>query len=211
MQRPRQRERIRRRSILLVDDDPVSRATVAALLERAGYTTVEAGTGEQALAAIEEAQPALVVMEVALPGASGYEICRELRDEYGDELPIIFLSGVRTEPFDRVAGLLIGADDYIVKPFDADELIARVRRLQRRGAGNAARQGQAKLTPREDEVLGLLVDGLGQSEIAHRLSVTEKTVAKHIEHILMKLDVHTRAQAVARAVRETLIESPSGT
>jgi DNA-binding NarL/FixJ family response regulator len=205
----RQRERIRPNSILLVDDDPVSRAEVAALLKRAGYTTVEAGTGEQALTAIHEARPALVVMEVALPGASGYEICRELRDAYGDELPIIFLSGVRTEPFDRVAGLLLGADDYIVKPFDADELITRVRRLHRRGAGNAARQRQAKLTPREHEVLGLLVEGLGQSQIARRLSISEKTVAKHIEHILMKLDVHTRAQAVARAVRDILIKSPS--
>jgi DNA-binding NarL/FixJ family response regulator len=194
-------------AILLVDGDSSCRAEVARLLQRVGYATVEVATGEQALTAVHGSRPSLVLMEVALPGASGYEICRELRDEYGDELPIVFLSGVRTEPFDRVAGLLLGADDYIVKPFDPDELITRVRRLGDRGTRNAAVVGPANLTRREHEVLGLLVDGLRQPEIASRLYITDKTVGKHIEHILAKLDVHTRAQAVARAVRDRLIES----
>jgi DNA-binding NarL/FixJ family response regulator len=189
----------------LVDGDAACRDEVRRLLERVGYAVVEVATGEAALAAVHASRPALVLMEVSLPGASGYEICRELRDEYDEELPIIFLSGERTETFDRVAGLLLGADDYIVKPFDDDELIARVRRLSDRGAKSAAANGAANLTQREQQVLSLLVDGLRQPEIARELYITDKTVSKHIEHILTKLGVHTRAQAVALALRNTLI------
>ena len=169
------------------------------MLRRAGLSTVELATGEEALAAAKAARPAVVLIEVALPGASGYEICRELRDRFGEDLPVVFLSGTRTESFDRVAGLLLGADDYIVKPFDPDELIARVRRLEARRRETLAPAGPPALTPREQEVLGLLVEGLTQGEIAERLFITAKTVSKHIEHILPKLGVHTRAQAVAHA------------
>jgi len=71
--------------------------------------------------------PLLVVLEVALSDLSGYEVCRQLRDEFGEELPIILVSGERVDPLDRAVGLLIGADDYLVKPLDADEFLARVR------------------------------------------------------------------------------------
>ena len=186
-------------AVLVVDGDAECRAEVSGLLRRAGLPTVELATGEEALAAAKAARPAVVLIEVALPGASGYEICRELRDRFGEELPVVFLSGTRTESFDRVAGLLLGADDYIVKPFDPDELIARVRRLEARGRDTLASARPPDLTPREQEVLGLLVEGLTQGEIAERLFITAKTVSKHIEHILPKLGVHTRAQAVAHA------------
>jgi two-component system, NarL family, nitrate/nitrite response regulator NarL len=191
--------------ILIVDDDRYSRMLISRVLKRAGYTTYEAETGEEALAAAKRRRPALVVVEPLLPGVSGYEVCRELKDAFGEALPIVFVSGSRTEPGDRVAGLLVGGDDYVVKPFDPDELLARIRRLlpARLAGGEAAR----KLTRRELDVLSLLVEGLTQPEIAEDLFISPKTVGKHIEHILAKLGVHNRAQAVALAVRDELIGS----
>jgi DNA-binding NarL/FixJ family response regulator len=115
---------------------------------------------------------------------------------------------------DRVAGLLIGADDYIVKPFDPDELLARVRRLLLRSSrsanGTDRRRGHsdalAALTPREREVLGLLARGSDQEEIAASLFISPKTVATHIQRLLAKLGVHSRAQAVAFAHQEQLLD-----
>jgi two-component system, NarL family, nitrate/nitrite response regulator NarL len=191
--------------ILIVDGDRQSRSLISRVLKRVGYCTYEAETGEEALAAAKRERPALVVLEALLPGVSGYEVCRELKDEFGETLPIVFVSGTRTEPGDRVAGLLVGGDDYLVKPFDPNELLARVRRLlpPRLARGETTR----KLTRRELDVLSLLVEGLSQPEIANRLFISPKTVGKHIEHILSKLGVHNRAQAVARAVRDELIEN----
>jgi two-component system, NarL family, nitrate/nitrite response regulator NarL len=191
--------------ILIVDGDHLSRGLMSRVLKRVGYITCEAETGEEALAAAKRERPALVVLEVLLPGVSGFEVCRELKDEFGEALPIVFVSGTRTESGDRVAGLLVGGDDYLVKPLDPNELLARVRRLlpARLAGGNTTR----KLTTRELEVLSLLVEGLNQPEIAEKLFISPKTVGKHIEHILAKLGVHNRAQAVAVAVRDELIET----
>ena len=188
-----------------MDDDRDSRALISRVLRRAGYSTYEAEAGEEALTAAKRARPALVIVEALLPGMSGYEVCRELKDEFGEALPIVFVSGNRTEPGDRVAGLLLGGDDYVVKPFDPDELLARVRRLLPAPLNDERRAH--KLTTRELHVLSLLVDGLTQSEIAEKLFISPKTVGKHIEHILAKLGVHSRAQAVALAVRNGTIEA----
>ncbi|HEY3070015.1 MAG TPA: response regulator transcription factor [Gaiellaceae bacterium] len=188
-----------------MDDDRQDRLLIARVLKRAGYTTYEAETGEEALAAAKRERPALVIVEALLPGVSGYEVCRELQDEFGETLPIVFVSGNRTEPGDRVAGLLVGGADYLVKPFDPNELLARVRRLLPAPLTDG---GTAhKLTPREVRVLSLLVDGLSQPEIAEKLFISPKTVGKHLEHILAKLGVHSRAQAVALAARDGLIEA----
>jgi two-component system, NarL family, nitrate/nitrite response regulator NarL len=139
---------------------------------------------------------------------SGYEICRELRDEYGDFLPILFISGAKTDELDRVSGLLLGADDYIVKPFDPNEVLARVRRLTRRLTVQVPRRGRSGLeellTSRELEVLFLLADGHTQKKIASELVISPKTVATHLQNILTKLGVHSRAEAVALAHRDGL-------
>jgi DNA-binding NarL/FixJ family response regulator len=191
--------------ILIADSDRRSSMLISHVLNRAGYTTYLANTGEEALAAAKRERPALVIVEPLLPGVSGYEVCRELKDEFGETLPIIFVSRHRTEPGDRVAGLLVGGNDYLVKPLDPNELLARVRRLL--SSALAGERTARELTRRELDVLSLLVEGLGQPEIAAKLFITPKTVGKHIEHILPKLGVHSRAQAVAVAVRDELIET----
>jgi DNA-binding NarL/FixJ family response regulator len=193
--------------ILLVDDDPTMREMIAGLLEQAGFPTLEASSGEEALAAARRSRPLLVILDVRLPGVSGYEVHHELRSRFGDHLPIIFISGERVESLDRAGGLLLGADDYVVKPFAPDELVARVRRLVARSASAASARQGPKLTGREGEVLRLLASGLGQPEIAKELVISSKTVATHIQHILAKLGVHSRAQAVAVAHRDGLLRS----
>jgi DNA-binding NarL/FixJ family response regulator len=195
---------LRRGRILLVDDDECFRERLSTVFRQAGYEACEAASGEEALETARREELTLVVLDVCLPGISGYEVCHELRQEFGERLPIILVSGQRVESLDRVAGLLLGADDYLVKPFAPDEVLVRVRKLIRRAAPIAA-AAAPRLTTRELEVLRLLADGLGQDEIAERLFISAKTVATHIDHILGKLGVRSRAQAVALAFRDQLV------
>jgi DNA-binding NarL/FixJ family response regulator len=202
-----------------VDDDAGSRAFASRLFERAGFMTEEAASGDEAMAFARRDRPCLVLLDVVLPDLSGFEVASELRDEFGDELPIVFISGDRTEPLDRAAGLLIGGDDYVTKPVDPDELLARVRRLisrsQRRSASWDGGSMQVALTGREREVLALLARGMRPKQIARELVISPKTVASHIQRVLAKLGVHSRAEAVAIAYREglvpTLVASSDGT
>jgi len=188
--------------IFVVDDDDGFRSYVAELLENAGYRTEEFASGSSALAAATAERAAAVVLDVQLPGLNGYEICRELRDRYGDSLPVIFVSGERTEAVDRTAGLLLGADDYMVKPVDPAELLARIRRLVEPHALEVgSSNGLDSLTKREHEVLDLLAQGHEQDDIARELVISPKTVATHIQRILGKLEVRSRAQAVSVALR----------
>jgi DNA-binding response OmpR family regulator len=189
--------------ILVADDDETLRALVAAVLESAGYRTVEAADGPSALRAARDEQPAALILDIEMPVLSGYEVCARVRKERGPGVPIIFLSGSRTEAMDRVAGLMLGADDFLTKPFAPDELLARLRGLLRRAAAELPRR--EGLTRREHEVLELLGEGLAQREIAQRLGIASRTVGSHVERILVKLDVHSRAHAVARAYREGLL------
>jgi DNA-binding response OmpR family regulator len=118
--------------ILVVDDDPGIVRLVSTALELAGFSVRTAGSYEDAITSAREEEPSLAILDVELPGPSGYDVLRELREELGTALPVILVSGVRAESRDRVAGLLAGADDYVVKPFDPDELAARVQAVLRR-------------------------------------------------------------------------------
>ena len=187
--------------VLVVDDDPIVCELVETTLAEHGYPTRRAADVREALYLIQREMPDVVVLDVHLPDISGYQMCRRLRDDYGDSIGIILLSGERKESLDRSAGLLLGADDYMVKPFVLDELLARVQRLAKRSRP-IARTVVAGLTRRELEILRLLACGLDHIEIARDLVITAKTVEKHIEHILLKLGVHSRAQAIALALQQ---------
>jgi DNA-binding NarL/FixJ family response regulator len=197
--------------ILVVDDDPDLRALVVSVLDSTGCTVREAGTGKEALAAAAEERPALVLLDVCLPGPGGYSLLRDLRDLLGEELPVVFISGERTDPLDSASGLFLGADDYVLKPFHPEELRARVQRLLPKDVVEPALQASpaaTELTEREHEVLTLLAHGRDQAQIAAELFISEKTVETHIQRVLSKLNVHSRAQAVALAHCDGLVERP---
>lgn len=201
----RSEERVEDRGIvLIVTADESARELTTRVFERAGYPSAAVMSGEEAVAAAKKMRPTLVVLDVELPGISGYEACYELREEVGQQVPIIFVSGHRTEPNDRVAGLLIGGDDYLTKPFDADELLVRARRLLSRRP-IVAQLAEVPLTDREVQILRLLASGLSQEKISRELFISSKTVATHIQRILTKLGVHSRTQAVALAYRSGLV------
>jgi two-component system OmpR family response regulator len=189
--------------ILVVDDDADFRALVVSALVQAGFEPLEAATGSDALECATRKRPGLVILDVRLPDLSGYEVCRELRDRLGASVPVMFVSGERIESFDRVAGLLVGGDDYLVKPFELDELVARARRLVERPCGS---KQSSSLTRRESQVLALLADGLTPSEVAEDLIISRSTVGTHIEHIYEKLGARTRAHAVGIAFRSGVLE-----
>lgn len=203
-------------SILIVDDDAGFRVLISTLLIRAGLAVEEASGGEEALEAVRARRPEVVLLDVFLPDISGYEVCRELKEEFGDDLPVVFISGERTESGDRVAGLLVGADDYVSKAMDPSELLARMLRFvpvtRRRGArqSETATELHRDLTRRELQVLRLLAEGRHSSDIAAELVISPKTVASHVQGILAKLQVNSQAQAVAVAYRDDLIELPDG-
>jgi two-component system response regulator RegX3 len=118
-----------RRAILLVEDEPAITEPLVESLEREGFTLHVAGTVAEALEGAERLRPDLILLDIMLPDGSGFDVCREVRRR--SDVPIIMLTA-RGEEADRVIGLELGADDYVVKPFSAREVVARVRAVLRR-------------------------------------------------------------------------------
>lgn len=123
------------RLVLIVDDDPHIRQVLAFALAKAGYATIEAAEGEAALAAVAGQTPDLVVLDINMPRLDGLEVCRRLRS--AGDLPILFLSS-RDDEIDRIVGIELGADDYVVKPFSPREVVARVGAILKRSRPPAA-------------------------------------------------------------------------
>jgi DNA-binding NarL/FixJ family response regulator len=190
-------------TVLIADQDGESRARLAGLLRSAGYEILETDRGEEAVALARSSSPAAVITDIPLMGVCGYEVCHLLKTDPALRIPVVFLTGARTEPYDRIAGLLLKADDYIVKPYAAGELLARLANLIRSQATTAT--PASRLTKREEEVLTLMADGLRHNEIARRLFISPRTVATHVEHILRKLRVRSKTEAVVVAYREEII------
>ncbi|WP_343615622.1 response regulator transcription factor [Novosphingobium sp.] len=120
------------RKVLLVDDDPHIRQLLAFAFGKAGMATIEAGDGEEALARITAEAPDLLVLDINMPRMDGLEVCRRLRG-MDSAVPILFLSS-RDDEIDRVLGIELGADDYVVKPFSPREVVARAGAILRRSA-----------------------------------------------------------------------------
>ena len=126
-----------KKKIVVIDDEPSVQEVVRGYLEKDGYLVYVAGNGRDGLALAERAKPGLVVLDLMLPDVSGEEICREIRSR--SDVPILMLTAKAGED-ERVAGLALGADDYLTKPFSPRELVARVKALLRRSEMRAAAQ-----------------------------------------------------------------------
>jgi DNA-binding response OmpR family regulator len=142
-------------TVLIVDDEAHIVELASLYLNNDGYTTLGARDGTQALRMIREHQPDLVVLDIMLPGLDGWEVCRRLRQD-ANSIPIIMLSA-RGEDVDRIVGLELGADDYLVKPFNPRELVARVKAVLRRSETLPAehtvlRLGSLEIDPERREV-----------------------------------------------------------
>jgi DNA-binding response OmpR family regulator len=139
--------------ILLIEDDRRMRRAVALSLGQQGYEVIEAADGADGIRLLSERQPELVLLDVMLPGADGFEVCRQIRGE--SDVPIVFLTA-RTNTIDVVVGLESGADDYLTKPFDVHELAARIRahlrRMRSRPAEHRVVIGELAIDPDAGEV-----------------------------------------------------------
>jgi two-component system response regulator MprA len=197
--------------VLIVDDDAGVRRMLARTLEAAGYAVTVAADGGGALVESERSAPDLILLDVTMPGLDGLGVTRRLRGK-GDAIPVLLLTA-RDGVADRVAGLDAGADDYLVKPFATDELLARVRALLRRGrapgdllsAGDvtldlveraASRGGRnLDLTPREADLLELLLRNARavvsrEQALAHvwgEGGVTANAVDRYVAYLRSKL------------------------
>jgi two-component system, OmpR family, KDP operon response regulator KdpE len=171
-------------TILIVDDEPQIRRVMLTTLASHGYSVVEAGSGEEALEKIRAERPDLIILDVNMPGMSGLETCAEIRTS--SDVPIIMLT-IRNSERDKVQALDAGADDYVVKPFGVQELMARIRAALRRSAPGdatpafltddlkidfekrmvAVKNKPVRLTPKEFELLRHLVANRGKA-LGHR-------------------------------------------
>jgi len=149
-------------SVLVVDDEPTIGLVVSRYLERAGYATRVAEDGYEAMRLADEQRPDLVVLDVMLPGVDGLEVMRRLQER---ERTSVILLTARGEAPDRIAGLRLGADDYVVKPFTPGELVARVDAVLRRVD-----------PPREEEHELLAFDGLEIDPVARRVTIAGEEV-----------------------------------
>jgi len=208
------------KKILVVDDDTILQMALIRYLEKRGYAVQAVSSGVEGLSAFEQMPPDLVVSDVMMPDMDGFEFCRQLRaTRLGQLVPFIFLSS-RGGLEDRVQGHSIGADDYLIKPFEPKELLAKieaqlersrrihqeiVRLLQQADLRSATVSAPEKvaqapqplpLTPAEEKVFWEVIQGYTNKQIGDRLFVSPRTVQTHLSSILNKLELENRSQLV---------------
>jgi DNA-binding NarL/FixJ family response regulator len=200
---------------VIVDDHEVVREGLRLSLSRAPHIRVvgEASDGEQAIEIVERRRPDVVVMDVRMPGMDGLEATRQITEKVPGTAVLIFTAFSERSLLAR--GLDSGAKGYILKEAPHETLLRAVERVAT-GEGYidpalmpaflSGRDQADMLTGREREILQLLADGLSNADVAAKLFISQETVKSHVRHILAKLEADTRTQAVAIALRESIID-----
>jgi DNA-binding NarL/FixJ family response regulator len=201
--------------LLVVDDDPNLVLLVKDYLEFRGYEVVAASNGLEALEVMRRLTPDLIICDVMMPEMDGYTFVQTLRsDRATDWIPVIFLSA-RGQTADRVRGLNTGADAYLVKPFEPEELVAQVeatlkhteRLLQMQGAPVQPviqLDREVELTPTETKVLQYVARGMANREIAQVMGVSQRTIESHVSNMLSKTGLHNRTELARWAIESGL-------
>jgi len=210
--------------LLLVDDHEVVRTGLRMLLENQPNIKIigEANTGLQALEMAESLKPDVVIMDITLPDISGIEATRKLRQSHPD-LPVVALTIHEDEQY-FFEMLQAGASAYVPKRAAPEDLLNAIQAVHAgevyiyptlakmlvadfisRASDGANKATVNGLTPREQEVLSVLADGLSNDEIADRLAISRHTVARHRENLMRKLNLHSRSELVKYAIRKGLI------
>lgn len=207
--------------ILIVDDDKISLTVLSSYLERQGYIVEKTISAKEALIAFVHNTPDLVISDVMMPEMDGFEFCRYLRStREGQLVPFIFLSALG-EIDQRIEGHMMGADDYLIKPFQPRELLAKieaqlersrrihseiVRLMQNYSSANTSNtvpQAPAPpplpLTAAEERVFWEVIQGYTNKQISERLFISPRTVQSHLSNILSKLQLENRSQLVRYA------------
>ena len=196
--------------LLIVDDEPKLLRAVAVDLQGEGYDVATARSGTEALVAVAQRLPDLIVSDIRMPGMDGYELARRLRHNQSSALiPIVFLTA-KDQTKDRIEGFRNGVDAYLTKPFEPDELVAVIasilRRVERTHAQIARVVGKAEaskapddfydeaLTETETRVAEAVSRGLSNKEIAKELHISFRTVEHHVRHILSKKNFSNRVE-----------------
>jgi DNA-binding NarL/FixJ family response regulator len=195
--------------LVLIEDDDSLREEIVFVLETEGFEVIAAESGRQGLYLIEEKHPDIICCDIMLPSLDGYQVLKKLTasPQYAD-IPFIFITA-RSDWQQVRYGMTLGADDYITKPFSHNELLSAIRtRLNKRHlrASRTPSPSESRsnlnldlLTPREKQVLTLIIGGFTSKEIALRLSISKRTVDKHRQNILTKLDIRSVAQLLSAA------------
>jgi DNA-binding NarL/FixJ family response regulator len=203
--------------LLLIDDDPNLILLVKDYLEFRGYEVITAENGREALEVLEQDIPDMIICDVMMPEMDGYQFVNQVRqDERTSWIPILFLSA-KGQSQDKIKGLNIGADVYMVKPFEPEELVAQVeaslkqayrQRQQTGGGGENETKIQVPfdvhLTQTELKVVQYVARGLANRDIAEELNVSQRTVESHVSNMLGKTGLHNRTELARWAIENQM-------
>lgn len=205
------------RRLLLIDDDPNLILLVKDYLEFRGYEVVTAENGREALEVLEHDLPDMIICDVMMPEMDGYALVRHVReDARTDWIPVLFLSA-KGQSQDRVKGLNTGADVYMVKPFEPEELVAQVESSLKQAARISDRGSKSndstpkiqvpfdvELTPTELKVVQFVARGMANREIAEELNVSQRTIESHVSNMLGKTGLHNRTELARWAIENSM-------